>query len=398
MNLLKSLGILAIAASSARADYVNSTVSLGGYVLDAKDANHDGDFYQMERVNLAILKNGVGLHVAYGYSDFYDKRPNTYKNSNRLALANVNYSPIPGRLNVTAGRDFMPMIERSLYYDGGDAKLQYGSSVQAELFGGYGVPSVYQNKIVDFNGDRTLIGGKLTYTPISALQVQFDGLMNGKSDDGSLGGNVRGRIGDRVTLSANSVFRLDSNYFSHVNLTALKGIRKHDELQLRAGMEETKVDSTRIYDYFVNKKHEFLFAGYLLYLNDQISANLDGGVLMYGDTLGETIDFQANLYGFFARIGREFSSVPNALDVRIGYGNVFGRYLRVDASSGYTQYDLDPQKTGLKAMDFTVQPTVMLSHGLEVTASYEYLHNRLYDSDNRFFFGIKEAFSRGFHK
>lgn len=365
--------------------------------MDAKDVNHDGDFYQMERVNLAVLKNGVGLHVAYGYSDFYDKRPNTYKNSNRLALANVNYSPMPGRLNVTAGRDFMPMIERSLYYDGGDAKVQYGV-MQAELFGGYGVPSVYQSNMVDFSSDRTLIGGKITYTPISALQAQVDGLVNGKTDDGSVGGNIRGRVGDRVTLSANSVFRFDSNYFAHAQIAALVGIRKHDEFQLRAGMEETKVDSTRIYDYFVNKKHQFLFAGYFLSLNDQISANVDGGMLMYDDTLGESINLQANLYGFFARIGREFSSVPNALDLRIGYGNNFGRHFRMDASSGYTQYDLDPQKTGLKAMDFTVQPTVMLRHGFEVTASYEYLHNRLYDSDNRFFVGIKEAFSKGFPK
>ena len=397
MNLLKSLSILAIAVGSARADYINSTVSLGGYVLDAKDANHDGDFYQMERVNLAVLKNGVGLHLAYSYSDFYDKRPNTYKNSNRLALANVNYSPMPGQLNVTAGRDFMPMIERSLYYDGGDAKLQYGV-MQAELFGGYGVPSVYQSDIVDFNSDRGLIGGKITYTPISALQVNFDGLVNGKTDDGSVGGNIRGRVGARVTLSANSVFRLDSNYFAHAQVAALVGIRKHDEFQFRAGMEETKVDSTRNYDYFVNKKHQFLFVGYLLSLNDKISANLDGGVLMYGDTLGETIDFQVNVYDFFARIGRETSTIPNLLDLRLGYGNVFGKYLRVDASGGYTQYDLDQRKTDLKAVDFAVQPTVMLGHGFEVTASYEYLHNRLYDSDNRFFFGVKEAFSRGFHK
>ena len=391
--------ILALVACAARADYVNSSVSLGGYALDSKDATHDGKFYQMERLNISALKNGVELHVAYGYSDFYEKRPNTYQNSSRLALANVSYAP-PGvaGLKVKAGRDFMTLIERPLYYDGGDARYQYKGLVQAELFGGYGVPTVYQSGIADFNSDKTLVGGKLTYTPTSALLIHLDGLVNGKNDKGTLGDEVQGKVNDRVVLSANSVFRLDSNYFSNAEVAVLTRVRKNDQLQLRYGMQEQKIDSTRNYDYFVNKSHQFLLAGYVFSWSDKISADLDCGMLMYQDTVGQMVDVKVNLFGFFAKVGQEFSTTTNALDLRAGYSNTYWSRYRIDVAGGYTRYDLDVSKSGLNAVDFSVQPTVLLGHGFEATLAYEYLHNRLYDSDQRVFVGVKQSFFRGLSK
>lgn len=396
--LQKPLILIALAACAVRADYINSTVSLGGYLLDAKDATHDGNFYQMERVNVSALKDGVGLHLAYGYSDFYDKRPNTYQNSNRLALANVNYAPGVDWATIQAGRDFVPMIERSLYYDGGDAKVRYQDKVQAELFGGYGVPTVYQSDLVDFNSDKALIGGKLTYTPMSALLIRLDGLVNGTSDDGSLGGEVQGHVGDRVTLSANSTFELDSNYFKQAGVSAITRIRKNDEFHLRYGYEQQKIDSTRNYDYFVNKDHQYVLAGYSFYWNDKLSAALDYGFLKYDDTVGQMVNVKVNAYGFFARVGKEFSTVTNALDLAAGYDNTYWSCFRIAVGGGFTQYDLDERKTDLKAYSVSVQPTVMLGHGFDVTMAYEYMHNRLYDNDNRYFVGIKESFFRGLSK
>lgn len=389
---------LALVACAARADYINSTVSLGGYMLDAKDATHDGSFYQMERVNVSALKDGLELRVAYGYSDFYEARPNTYQNSNRLALANVSYAPGLEGLKIKAGRDFMPMVERSLYYDGGAVKYQYQGVVQGELFGGYGVPTVYQSDIADFNSDKALIGGKLNYTPISQVIMHLDGLVNGTSDDGSLGGDIQGRIGDRITLSANSVFRLDSNYFSHAELSLLTRVRKNDQFQLRYGIQEQKIDSTRNYDYFVNKSHQFLLSGYNFAWSNKISADLDYGLLIYDDTLGQMVDFKLNLFGCFAKVGQEFSTTTNALDLKLGYSNTYWSRLRIDMVGGYTRYDLDARKTGLEALEFSVQPTLILDHGLQITTSYEYLHNRLYASDNRFYIGVKESFFRGLSK
>jgi len=391
--------ILALFACAARADYINSTVSLGGYALDSKDATHNGDFYQMERINVSALKDGLELHVAYGYSDFYEKRPNTYQKSNRLALANVSYAPkgLDG-FKVKVGRDFMTLIERPVYYDGGDAKYQYQGSVQAELFGGYGVPTVYQSDIADFNSDKTIIGGKLTLIPLPALLLHFDGLLNGKHDNGTLGGEVQGRVSDRVTLSANSVFRLDSNYFSHAEVSALTRIRKSDQFQIRYGIQEQKIDSTRNYDYFVNRSHQFLLSGYVFSWSNKISADLDCGLLMYQDTVGQMLDVKLNLYGFFAQWGQEFSTTTNALELKGGYSNTYWSRYRIDVAGGYTRYDLDVMKTNLNAFDFSVQPTLLLGRGFEVTMAYEYLHNRLYDRDQRYFVGIKQSFFRGLSK
>ncbi len=396
--LIKPILFLALAASAARADYVNSTVSLGGYVLDAKDATHDGTFYQMDRINVSALKDGLELHVAYGYSDFFEKRPNTYQNTNRLALANVSYAPGLDWLKIKAGRDFMPLIERSLYYDGGEAKLQYKGLVQGELFGGYGVPTVYESDVADFNSDRALIGGKLTYMPMPELLVHFDGLVNGVQDDGSLGGEIQGRLGDRITLSANSVFRLDSNYFAHAEFSALTRIRKHDQFQIRYGIQERKIDSTRNYDYFVNKTHQFLLTGYVFSWNSKVSADVDYGLLMYQDTVGQLVDVKVNLFGFFARVGQEFATTTNAFDLMAGYDNTYWSRFRIEVGGGYTRYDLDPRNTGLEALEFTVKPTLLVGHGFEVTMAYEYLHNRLYDTDNRYFVGLKESIFRGLSK
>ena len=397
-RLNKPVLILALFAGVVRADYVSSTVSLGGYFLDAKDATHAGDLYQMDRVNVSALKDGLELRVAYGYSDFYEKRPNTYQNSNRLALANVSYATGLAGLKLKAGRDFMPMIERSLYYDGGQAKYQYKDFLQGELFGGYGVPTVYQSDLADFNSDKALIGGKLTYTPISAITLHFDGLVNGHTDDGSLGGAIQGRVNDRITLSANSVFRLDSSYVANAAFTTLVRFRKEDQLRLSTGIQEEKIDSTRNYDYFVNQAHRFFLTGYAFSWSDKLSADLDYGMLVYNDSLGQMIDFKVNLYGFFGLVGKEIGTTANAMDLRGGYGNTYWSRFRIDVAGGYTWYDLDSRNTGLEAFDFSLKPTLLLGMGFEVTMAYEYIHNRLYDRDQRYFIGVKESFFRGLSK
>lgn len=396
--LSTALLFLASVSAAARADYVNGAVSLGGYVLDAKDAPHDGNFYQMERVNVSALKDGVALRASYGYSDFYDKRPNTYVNSNRLALANASYTPPMGWLSVTAGRDFEPMIFRSLYYDGGDVRLRYNGIASAELFGGYGVPTVYQNEIFNFDSDAALIGGKLTYAPISALAIHLDGLVNGSQDDGTLGGDVQGNVVDRVTLSAASVFRLDSTSISRADIAATVRIREHDEAELHVGMLDEKIDSTRTYDYFVNPEHQYLMAGYTFAVNDDASFGLDYGLIQYSRSGGHSFAARVNAYGAFIKVGKEIGTIPKALDMRIGYSGTYLNRYRVDVSGGYVNYDVDDRNTGLRAYDFSLQPALLLPHGLEITAAYELLHNRLYDRDHRFFFGVKENFHRGLSK
>lgn len=396
--LLKALLFLALAGGAVRADYISSTVSIGAYLLDAQDGTHDGNFYPMERINVSALKDGVGLRLAYGHSDLYEMRPNTYQNSHRLALANVSYDPGLGWLKVSAGRDFAPLLHRSLYYDGGAARLQYRNIVKGELFGGYGVPTAYNPDIADFDSDKALIGGKMTYTPLSRLLVQLDGLVNGRNDDGTLGGAVQGIVNDRVTLLASSAFRLDSSYFSNADVAALVTVRRRDQLQVRYGIQEQKIDSTRNYDYFVNKSHQFLLAGYLYSFSDKITADVDYGMLMYDDSVGQMASLKVTAFGLFARVGQEYNTVANALDLRLGYSNLYWNRFGIAVAGGYTQYDLSLRKTGLQAFDFSVQPSYRVGRGLEVIASYEYLHNRLYESDNRFFLGVKEAFFRGLSK
>ncbi len=397
--LHQPLILLVLIAGAAQADYINSTVTLGGYALDSKDATNSNDFYQMERVNVSALENGLDLHLAYGYSDFYEKRPNTYQTSNRLALANVGFTPagIDG-LRVEGGRDFMSLIDRPLYYDGAEARYQYQGFVQAELFGGYGVPTVYQSDLVDFNSDKALMGGKLTFTPLSQLLIHLDGLVNGRQDDGTLGGDIQGSLGDQVTVSANSVYRLDSNYFSRAEISVLASVVHRVQYQLRFGYQDEKIDSTRNYDYFVNQAHQYMLTGFVYSWNEKISADADYGVLMYTDTTGQLADFKLNVYGFFVGVSQEFATVTDAFDLTAGYSNTYWSRLRLDVAGDYTRYDLDPVNIGLKALDFSVAPTYFLGHGLEATVEYEYLHNRIYDSDNRFYVGIKESFFRGLSK
>jgi hypothetical protein len=396
--LNKPVLILALFACAARADYINSTVILGGYVLDAKDVSHDGNVYQMARVNVSALKNNLELRINYGFSDFYEARPNTYQNSNRLGLANLSYTPGISGLKVKAGRDFMPMIERSLYYDGGAASIQYQNYVKVELFGGYGVPTVYQNDIFNFDSEQALVGGKISFTPTSALQIRFDGLVNGKQDDGSLGWDVLARLGERIRLLGNSVYRLDSSYFQHTEFAVQAQIRKNDLVQIRYGMQQQKIDSTRNYDYFVNKAHQYLNAGYVLSLSNKLSADFDYGLLMYDDTIGQAMSIQVNAYGFFVKSGQEFSTVSNAFDLRVGYSNTYWNRLDIQVAGGYTRYDLNARKTGLEAFDFSLQPSVHLGRGFTITASYEYLANPLYENDQRYFIGVKESFFRGLSK
>jgi len=377
---------------------VNGAVSLGGYVLDAKDGPHDGNVYQMERINLSALKNGVALRAAYGYSDFYDQRPNTYMNSNRLALANVSYTPPMGWLGAGAGRDFEPMIFRSLYYDGGDVKLRYNGIASAELFGGYGVPTVYQSSVFDFDGDKALIGGKVIYAPIPALAIHLDGLVNGHEDDGTLGGDVQGSLGDRVTLNAASVFRLDSSAVSQAEFSAIGRVRGHDEAQIRYGMIDEKVDSTRSYDYFVNPEHQYVMAGYTFAATEDANLGIDYGLIQYRRSGGQSFAARLNVCGVFFKLSKEIGTIPKALDIRLGYSGTFQSRYRIDVSSGYVNYDVDDQNTDLRAYDVSFQPALLLARGLEITAAYELLHNRLYDRDHRFFFGVKENFHRGLSK
>jgi hypothetical protein len=290
----------------------------------------------------------------------------------------------------------MPLIERSLYYDGGAASIQFKKWAQAELFGGYGVPTVYQDEIFDFSSNKALIGGKLSITPATGLKIRFDGLVNGKQDDGSLGWDVQANLGERILVSGNSV--LDSSYFQYTEFAVQARTRKNDLAQIRYGMKQQRIDSTRTYDYHINKAHQFVFADYVLSLSNKLSADFDYGLLMYEDTLGHSMSLQLNAYGFFAKAGQEFATASNALDLRVGYGNTYWSRLGIEVGGGYTRYDLSHRKTGLEAFDFSIQPSLFLGRGFELTMAYEYISNVLYSHDQRYFIGVKESFFRGLSK
>ncbi len=380
------------------ADYVRSTVSLGGYFLESQDAPQDGDFYQMERLNLGMGKGPVEAKIVYGYSDFYNKRPNTYAQANRLSLATLAYTtPVEG-LKVKVGRDFAPMVDRSLYFDGGSAAYEYGGWVKGELFGGYGIPSVYQDDILDMNSETGVVGGKLSYTQLPYLGIYLDGLVNGYADDGSLGSRVQGYVSENITLTGSGVFQLDSSVISFAEASALISVRDHDLLQFRYGLENDQIDSTRSYAYFFNPEHQFLSAGYTLYINKDLMASLDYGMAFYEEEAAFLMDFQVNAYGFFLGAGKEWATLPEALNLKAGYGTHLPHNLRLELGGGYTLYDLNRTELDLTALNAWVRPAYAIGKGFEVSAAYEFIQNRMYKQDHRYFICIKHVFFKGLSK
>ena len=395
MNRILPLALLAAAA--APADFIKSTVSLGGWVVDAKDGTQDGNFYQMERLNVAGLKEGMGFNLSYAHSDLYERRPNAYAQANRLALANLNYALAPDLLRIAAGRDFVPLVDRALYYDGGAARLQT-KGVRAELFGGYAVPDVYREDLVDLDADKALVGGKLTWTPLRALQIHLDGLVNGRYDDGSMAAEIQARPHGRVTLTGGAVYRRDSSGFSHADAAVLVRTRGEDEFHLRYGMENDRIDSSRYYYYFVDRAHRFLSGGYSLFVNRKIQVSLDYGLTYYGDVTAHLVDARIHAYGITLSAGKEWESVTDALNLGLGYEGFYYGRLRIAVDGGYSLYDLQDSKLDLTALDFSFRPGLALGRGFEVSAGYEFLHNRLYEADHRFFFGMKHVFFKGLGK
>ncbi len=392
---MAATAILLSAAFQARADFVRSSVSLGGYYIDAQDAPHDGNLYQNDRIQVNALKNGVGLNVAYGYSDLYDKRPNTYATANRLALANLTYDPPVAGLSVKLGRDFQSLHDRSLFYDGGQLKYAYKGLVQAELFGGFGVPTFYEDNIVSFDGDKGIIGGKLTVSPIQSLVIAADGLVYGKQDDGTLGLTVQETPVDWVALTAGTVYRLDSSLISHAEVGALLQVRARDELQVRYTRDESTIDSSRYYDYFINPDHQTFLIGYALRPNGIVRVAADYGMVMYDDEIGYLVSLKASACGFYAGASKEWESITDALDLNVGYSNVFAKRWMLNASYGYSLYDLNGNKLDKSAHSFTLNPGIQFRGGLQLGVGYEFLNNNMYKYDNRFFVSLKHSYFKG---
>lgn len=398
MRIAACLPFLLWAAGETRADYVKSSVSLGGYLVDDQGGPDDGGLFNSERVILGAQKGALGADLSFSRSDFQDIRPNTYENANRLAIAKVRYAPAVDWLRLSAGRDFMPMTERSLYFDGASARLDYKGVLQGELFGGYGVPTVYEEDIVNLDSDRALVGGKLTYSPFRALTVYADGLVNGIADDGSLALGIQGAPHERLSLSGSTLFRRDSSAITNADVSALYSYRKGDEIQLRYTYQDEKIDSSRYYHFFVNEAHQTISGGYLLYLNRDVQVNLDYGVLLYEDATGHLIDLRVRTHGLFAGVSKEWETVSEMLNVRFGYEALYGNRFRIALDAVYSSYDLSENRLDLKAMDFSFRPGLVLGKGFEATLGYEFLQNEIFQSDHRFFAGVKHVFFKGLAK
>jgi hypothetical protein len=126
-----------------------------------------------------------------------------------------------------------------------------------------------------------------------------------------------------------------------------------------------------------------------------VRLSADYGLVVYDDETGHIVDFKASAFGAYVGAEKQWETVTDALNLNVGYGGIFSNRWILNVNYGYSLYDLQPNKLDLTAVDFTFSPGIQFRKGLQLNVGYEYLENRMYSSDNRFFVGIKHSFFKG---
>ncbi|MBF0431729.1 MAG: hypothetical protein HQK83_10650 [Fibrobacteria bacterium] len=388
LTILKKTGIILFLVSFGMgADFIRSQVTLGGYLLESKDASEDKPVYQHESVKLNLAKSGFAFNGAYRYSDLYYIRPSSYQSRNRLAMAELSYTIPQNWLKLSAGRSFVPMVDRALFYDGGMITYKMPRQFSIDAFGGWQVPNIFTEQMFDFDPDRFTTGGKFKYTGIKGVFGHVDFLKQGIDDNGSVGLELGGELPKRITVLSDAVFNFNTQGLSYIDLSSQLQVRKYDQVRVLFSWEDNDIDTTRYYEYLVNAAHMKVLAGYEMFFNRHLSASLDYGLLVYENFVGHLIYSHFHAYDAYIKCKSKFQSATNDFDVSGGYELELFRRLTLHAGTGYLSYELERDSKRKDAYYIESGVEVIVLKTLKILVNYEFLNNTTYNSDQRIFFG-----------
>ncbi len=374
------------------ASYVNGNISYGRYYLEEPEGTYGRSFFQSGKAYLSISKAHYGVIGSYYYSDIPDWRPVSYKQYSRLSLAHAYYSAPSGSWEATVGRSFLPVINGSMYYDGGSFTLRKGYKFKAELFGGWQAPSDFDNDLMSFKAQSQFGGLKLRSTPNEALGFMADAIFS--EDDNRAGLQAQADYRQKTGIDANVVYS-SQNGLSHSQAGTYYQFRVKDILRAQWSWDATKLDSSRSYEYFIQSSHQLISAGYYLSLHKWVQAAVDGGIYIFDDGSGQMVEGQLFILDGVAKVRKEWRTETNVWQSTISYGLRPWGPLVINVLASYWQYD-SPVSSSEDAVHLGSSIEYEMIRGLEIRIDNEFVHNHLYSKDYRFYVSLKYRFSRAY--
>jgi hypothetical protein len=356
---------------------------MGGYLMDSKETRQDGNVYHFESVDLTARKNGFGFHTACRYSNLPRSRPSAYENLNRLSIAELSYTSPHKSLSFFGGRTFRPLVNRTLFYDGGGFSYQKTGLFKADFFAGWEVPTPYNADFINISQESLAGGMKLKINPTRTFYLGMDALKANQTDNGSVSLHTGKRFGRRITIAGAVVFDFNGERISYFDLTGAFRFRERDVLRLYCGREDPDVDTVNIYENLVLKAHDLYSIGYYAYINQFLQFSLDYGLLLYQDFTGNLISAKCMAFDGYFKVEYRTGNPATALDLSGGYDFSLTRRLSLNANAGYLLYELDREKDDYYACRLGSGITGTLVKKLRLSLEYIFLMNRRYTYDHR---------------
>ncbi len=396
MNSIRKTALAVLVCSSCIfADYASTKVKVGAYYLDSKEDSVSQSIFQQHSLNAAIEKSGAFAKVSGSYSELYKNRGAEYKTDYRLSLAKAGYKSSENTYSAAVGRMYTSLIDRTAWWDGMELKYQIKNLIQAHAFGGYAVPTVYDNDFMNSDSEYLAAGGSLLFKGIKNVSITSDYLKISKDDYGTAGLGANVSIGNTIGVKGAGVWEFNDNFLQHGSLITDVAVRKSDKALFSYTYDAAEQDTTRYFDILLHPDRNVIEAGYYYHHCDEIQAALNYGVLLYDDEVAHMIETQVMGLGAYLIYTQEFESYTNMMEITVGYEREIISDLLFGFHTGYMMYQLSEKKDDHTALVVAVEGEYAIFKNLKLSVEYEFLQNREYSQDNRVFAGLNYSFYKG---
>ncbi|MGL1903350.1 MAG: hypothetical protein OCC49_14515 [Fibrobacterales bacterium] len=407
-NLSRIILTLLVASGSVYADYISARVKAGAYYLESKDESVDQNIFQYHALNSSFEKSGVFALLSGSYSDIYKNRGSEYTNDYRLSLAKAGYTTPSGNVTGAVGRMYNTFIDRSVWLDGLDLQYTIKNMLTLQAYGGYVVPTAYDDDFIHTDSEFLTTGGSIEFTGLKNIVLLADYVKASKDDKGTVGLGANVILQEKYDLFTNGVWDFETSSLDHANVSGRINVRNNDQLLLSYTFDDAEQDTTRYFDLLDHPTSNLIQGGYLYNVNQKLHMTLNYGLLLYEDetarepedVIAHMIDARVTGYGAYVSFTKEFDSDTEMQEATAGYEYKILDNLLAGVNAGFMRYkwsdDKGESKKEFKNSKFVaVVCEYAVIKNLWLNLEYEFLSNREYSQDHRVFAGLNYSFMKG---
>jgi len=365
-----------------------------------------------QTAQLSVAGEHLSLHTYFqGFNDF----AGPVKNQGRIRVYNLyaKYSGLLNVLDIGLGRQAVFGGVGNGTIDGGSATLRLFDS-RLKLLGYYGShpPSYYKLSMIDNVGDNSMLGGRLTATPVSFgtvsvsyvrktmkpesyLAVRRDTLFNPYSSEirpyavaeEYVGGDVSVEYGDRVSAYGRYDYDLNQEQTDRIQVFTRVKVAEPFALTGEYIYREPRLSYNSIFWVFTSTTVTELDGGFEVALPKNWQFFAKYGYVSYGgDDRSDraTLGLNGRLLSMSASFGTGFGGELKNLAFTAGYP-LLENTLTPTVSASLAQYKLSADAHEEEALSIAGGAVYRPMPLLAVDAQLQWISNKIYASDLRLF-------------